>query len=269
MVLPILGISRLGQMTDRLSSETELASLLGLPRFFDLLTGHDDLNRFAKGHVSQLDKVKHQLLLLHGSCSTQPIVVVDVDAQTHTLESRKRDGAVVGYNRKKRGKPCDQWNLAFVCNEAIAQRLAAGNTHGQSVLLALLDEVAEKLNQPVMIARKDYGDLSGKSLSALVERQLQRCLSCRFDSLLSQGVTLDESKWQKSDDQTRLYDVGLTQVVETCSTPFRVVLVEKKQTPFPGSKSKRTLHRYGLCEKLAFNLDAWGAYDFYHSSKTP
>ncbi|MBI1927019.1 transposase, partial [Candidatus Poribacteria bacterium] len=133
---------------------------------------------------------------------------------------------------------------------------------------ALLDEVAEKLNQPLMIARLDGGYLSGKILSALVERQLQLCISCRFDFLLSQGVTLDESKWQKIDDHTRLYDVGLTQVVSTCSTPFRVGLVEKKQTPFPGSKSKRKLHRYGICENLAFNRDALGAYDFYHSRQT-
>jgi len=95
--------------------------------------------------------------------------VVDVDSQTHTLESRKREGAVVGYNRKKRGKPCYQWNVAFVCSEAVAQKLRAGNTHCRSVLIELLEEVAEKLDTPLMIARLDGGYLSSKILNTLVD----------------------------------------------------------------------------------------------------
>ena len=44
LVLPILGISRIGQITERLRNETQIAKLLGLPRFFDQSTGHDYLN---------------------------------------------------------------------------------------------------------------------------------------------------------------------------------------------------------------------------------
>ena len=96
------------RLSKKQKNETELAKLLGLPRFFDQSTAHQYLNRFSKWHVQQLDRINHQLLLHHGYCATQPIVIVDVDAQTHTLESRKREKAVVGFNRKKRGKPCYQ-----------------------------------------------------------------------------------------------------------------------------------------------------------------
>ena len=67
LVLPILGISRLGQITERLSNETQIAKLLGLPRFFDQSTGHDDLNQFTQWHVKPLDFINHRLLLRHGS----------------------------------------------------------------------------------------------------------------------------------------------------------------------------------------------------------
>ena len=239
-----------------------------MPRFFDQSTGHEYLNRFSKWHVKQLDTVNHQLLLGHGSCSTQPVIVVDIDAQTHTLESRHRENAVVGYNRKKRGKPCYQWNVSFVCDEAVAQRLCAGNTHCRSVLLELLDEVCQKLNTQLTVIRLDGGYLSGEILSALVERHLQLIITCRYDWILSQGVTVDEKKWQQIDDWTRFYDVGKTPVVSTCSYPFRVVLVEKKQIPLPGSKSRRKLIRYGIVENLAFCLDSQGVYDFYHGRQT-
>jgi len=268
MVLPILGIERIAHITERLSTETELAKLLGLPRFFEQSTGHDYLNRFDKWHVRQLDDVNHHLLVKHGACSTQPLIVVDVDAQTHTLESRQREAAVVGYNRKKRGKPCYQWNVAFVCNEAVTQRLMAGNTHCRSVVIELLEEVAEKLDAQLMIIRLDGGYLSGELLNTLIDKGLQVVISCRYDWVLSQGVLLDETKWQQIDENTRFYDVGKTPVVSTCPHPLRVVLVEKKQNPFPGSKSTREFFRYGIGENLAFHLDTKGVYDFYHSRQT-
>ncbi len=93
-------------------------------------------------------------------------------------------------------------------------------------------------------------------------------MSCRYDWVISQGVFIEESKWLRVDEVTRLYDVGQSPVISTCSHRFRVVLVEKKQTPFPGSKSKRKLFRYGILENLAFNLSAQGAYDFYHNRQT-
>ena len=215
-------------------------------------------------NIKQLDKVNHQLLLRHGSCASQSIIIVDIDAQTHTLESREREKAVVGFNRKKRGKPCYQWNVAFVCQEAVAQRLSVGNTHCRSMLLEILDDVCEKLNTDLMILRLDGGYLSGDILNALWDKGLQIIIPCRYDWILSQGVALYEPKWLKIDENTRLYDVGQSGVVSTCYHPFCVVLVEKKQQPFPLSSNQRELFRYAICENLAFNLDAKGVYDFYH-----
>ena len=119
-----------------------------------------------------------------------------------------------------------------------------------------------------MIARLDGGYLSGEILNTLVDLGLQLCMSCRYDWVVSQGVKVSESMWFRVDEMTRMIDVGQSPVISTCSHPFRVVLVEKKQTPFPGSKSKRKLFRYGIFENLAFNLSAKGAYDFYHSRQT-
>ena len=53
MVLPILGISRMGQITERMSNETQLAKRLGLPRFFSQSTAHQYLNRFSKWRFYQ------------------------------------------------------------------------------------------------------------------------------------------------------------------------------------------------------------------------
>lgn len=159
----------------------------------------------------------------------------------------------------------------------------AGNTHCRSVVIELLEEVTQKLEAQLIIIRLDGGYLSkgreklalfhGELLNTLIDKGLQLCISCRYDWVLSQGVCLDETKWQTIDENTRLYDVGQTPVVSTCFHPLRVVLVEKKQNPFPEramryrrlprSKSQRELFRYGICERLAFHLSAKGVYDFY------
>lgn len=266
--LPILGIGRIRQINNRLSDEAQLPKLLGLPRFFDQSTAHDYLSRFTKWHVAQLSQINHQLLLQHGACCQQPLVVVDIDSQTHSLESRQREKAVVGYNKKKPGRPCYQWNVAFVCKEAVSQQLREGNSVGKDCLLALLSDVSQKLGQPLVIARLDGGYLSGDILTALVERGLQICMACRYDWVLAQGVELKGSNWQRQDETTRFYELEETQVVSTCPHRFRVVLVEKRQTPFPGSRRPRKLVRYGILENLAFSLSPKGLFDFYHGRQT-
>lgn len=121
--IAVCGIPRIYQIDDVLKTEPQVAHLIGLPQFFDQSTAHRYLNRFSKWHVSQLDRVNTQVLLAHGESTRQDVVILDIDSQTHTLESRKREQAVVGRNRKKPGKPCMQWNVGFVRGEAISQRL--------------------------------------------------------------------------------------------------------------------------------------------------
>ena len=121
VAVAVLGIPRISQIDDLLKTEPQMARLIGLRKFFDPSTAHRYLNRFAGWHVSQRDTVNTQILLAHGQSPCQDVVLCDIDSQTHTLESRKREGAVVGYNRKKPGKPCLQWNVGFVRGEAVSK----------------------------------------------------------------------------------------------------------------------------------------------------
>jgi len=117
VAIATFGIPRIYQINDLLKTEPQVAHLIGLPQFFDQSTAHRYLNRFGKWHVNQLDRVNTQVLLAHGESTRQDVVILDIDSQTHTLESRKREGAVIGKNRKKPGKPCLQWNVGFVRGE--------------------------------------------------------------------------------------------------------------------------------------------------------
>lgn len=263
-----LGIPRIYQIGDLLSTETELAHLIGLPQFFDQSTAHRYLNRFGKWHVDQLDRVNTQMLASYGESTRQDIVLLDVDSQTHTLESRKREGAVVGKNRKKPGKPCLQWNVGFVRGEAVSQRLMIGNTHGIRSLKWIVSDVQEKLGCSPSILRLDGGYLSKETLNYVVEHRHYLCMAARYDWILAQGIQIDEAKWVRCDAKTRLYELGLSHVISTSPHRFRTILVEKEQELFPNSKSQRKLFRYGILERLPFSPTPWELHEFYHGRQT-
>lgn len=248
VAISALGIPRIYQCKDLLKTETQVAHLIGLEQFFDQSTAHRYLNRFGKWHVDQLDRVNTAILLAHGESPRQDIAILDVDSQTHTLESRKREGAVVGRNRKKPGKPCMQWNVGFVRGEAVSQRLMAGNTSGNQSLVSIIEDVAEKLEKPIAILRLDGGYLSKETLNYLIGHRYYLCMAARYDWILAQGVSIDETKWQRHNEKTRLYELDMSRVISTTDHQFRTVLVEKEQQPFPGSRSQKKILRYGIIE---------------------
>ncbi len=54
------------------------------------------------------------MAILHefGDSIKQSVVILDMDQTTHSLESRKREKAIRGRNKKNKGKPYYQWMLA-------------------------------------------------------------------------------------------------------------------------------------------------------------
>jgi len=105
----LLGIKRLGKINRLLKTEVQIANLIGLKQFFDQATAHRYLNEFQLWHLRQLEKIADELARDFGEAFRQDIVVLDIDSTTHSVESRKREKAVVGYNKKNPGKPCYQW----------------------------------------------------------------------------------------------------------------------------------------------------------------
>jgi hypothetical protein len=262
----ILGVSRLWNIKDILGTETALAKMVGLPKFFDQSTAHLFLDAFQAWHIQQLDRVSTELLRAFGESFRQDIMVVDIDSTTHSLESRKREKAVVGYNKIKPGKPCYQWSVAFVRGEVVAQKLEAGNTNCKAPFQELVHQVKKKISRTVSIVRLDGGYFSAENLEFTRSQGIQIITTERYDWIMKQNPKIDAQQWLSYDDKTRLYDLGVMKVISTTSMQFRVVLVEKEQVPFNRKKAK--IVRYAIIENLAFRLDAKAVYQFYHGRQT-
>ena len=262
----ILGVSRLWNIKDVLGTETAIAKMVGLSEFFDQSTAHLFLDAFQAWHVQQLDRASTELLRTFGESFRQDIMIVDIDSTTHSLESRKREKAVVGYNKIKPGKPCYQWSVAFIRGEVVAQKLEAGNTNCKSPFQELLYQVKKKICHSISIVRLDGGYFSAENLEFTQAQGIQVITTERYDWIMKQKPKIDPLKWLPYDDKTKLYDLGVMKVISTTPMQFRVILVEKEQVPFNRKKAK--IIHYAIIENLAFRLDVKAVYKFYHGRQT-
>jgi hypothetical protein len=269
IVIMLLGIPRLRKINDVLSTETKLAELIGLPEFFDQSTAHNFLREFGKWHLDQLEKINDQLIQEFGFSSQQDILILDLDSQTISQESRKREQCVRGYNKKKPGKPCYQWNVAFAKGEAVTQVLRAGNTHGSTCFKEIVKGTKQKLDKPISIVRVDGAYLSGSMIEFIFSEGLQVITTEKYNWIIAQeNVHINPQLWENYDEDTRIYDLGYGRVLSTTDQQLRAILVEKQQYPFPGKKKMPKILRYAIVENLTVRLAPFVLYEFYHQRQT-
>jgi len=265
----LLGIKRLRKINRLLKTETQIANLIGLKRFFDQATAHRFLNEFQLWHLRQLERIADDLARDFGEPFRQDIVVLDIDSTTYSVESRKREKAVVGYNKKNSGKPCYQWSVGFIRGEAVAHKLYEGNTICKHHLKDTLNLVTKKIPQPVSIVRLDGGYLSAELLDYIANENLSVVMGARYDWVMAQKPEIDPDKWRAYDEKTMIYDLGMARVTSTVEREYRIILVIKEQEPFKGDRRKKVKKvRYAILENLPLRLDAFALYQFYCGRQT-
>ena len=265
----LLGIKRLGKINRLLKTEVQIANLIGLKQFFDQATAHRYLNEFQLWHLRQLEKIADELARDFGEAFRQDIVVLDIDSTTHSVESRKREKAVVGYNKKNPGKPCYQWSVGFIRGEAVAHKLYAGNTTCKDHLKDTLNLVTKKIPQPVSIVRLDGGYLSAELLDCIAKKNLSVVMGARYDWVMAQKPEINPDKWISYDEKTMIYDLEMARVASTVEREYRIILVVKEQEPFKGGRRKKVKKvRYAILENLPLRLDAFALYQFYCGRQT-
>lgn len=264
----LLGVERFRKINDVLSTETKIAELVGLPEFFDQSTVHRFLNEFNKWHLKQLEDASDKLMHDFGESLRQDVLVLDIDSTTHSLESRKREKAVVGRNKKNRGKPCYQWSVAFVRGEVVSQKLDKGNSHGISSFKEMVKSVTTKLEKPISIIRVDGGYFSADTLDWTISKGYQIVTAERYKWIMSQKPKIDPGKWIEYNSDTKLYDLGRIKIISTTEAIFRAILVDTRQHPFGKKQLKKKHIRYAIIENLATELSASALYEFYHGRQT-
>jgi hypothetical protein len=269
----LLGIKRFEKVNDKLHDEVRTANMIGLEKFFDRSTARNFINEFQLWHLEQLDQININLLNDFGESFRQDFAVLDIDATTHSVESKKREGAIPGYNKKNRGKPCYQWSVGFIRDEIVSQVLSKGNTHCSQKFEYILNDVRGKLGTTNLIIRLDGGYLSADTLNYTVEKGLQITITCQIAHVMAQKENkIDMSKWFDYDKTTKLLDAGLVKVVSGCSHTFRVIFVKQRQEKIKVVDDKiRKITKtksYAIVSRLNAEMSAGAVYEFHHQRQT-
>ncbi|MBE0478295.1 transposase [Candidatus Aerophobetes bacterium] len=274
----LLGIKRFEKIDDLLHTEKKLAEVIGLERFFDKTYARKFLSEFSLPHLRQLDEVNLAILREFGDAVKQTVVVLDIDQTTHSLESKQRQKATRGRNVKRRGKPCYQWNVGFINNEIISQRLADGREHCSQSFIPIIEDVRNKIAPSSLIARVDGGYVSAERLNWIKENNLQVITSVNWDDFLSNNKDLqvDELtfeqfslKGEKPDEDKKIQvaSVGERKVYKKSEYKFQAVLVKIEQEKIPTKKRHRHA-RYVIIHNVVGLIGARSTFEFYHQRQT-
>lgn len=268
IVLILLQIERFYKIKDTLSDEIGIAKLIGLEKFFSDQTAYNFINAFQKWHIDQLQRINTKLLLDFGSSFHQDFPVIDVDMTTFSLESKLREGAVPGYNKKNKGKPCYQWSVSFCSGEAISNRLAEGNTASLSNFMEMLENIEKLLPSKLYMMRLDSGYLSAEVLNYIADKNLFVVCGCSYSYVMAQPENkLKQIEWNEYDENTWLFDLGVTKVVKKAKDDFRVILVKKKQEEIKIKKVIEYLH-YAIVTNFYIHQTPEIIYNEYHKRQT-
>jgi hypothetical protein len=268
VVLILLQIERFSRIKDTLSDEIGIAKLIGLDKFFSDQTAYNFINAFQKWHIDQLDRINARLLTDFGLSLRQDFPVIDVDMTTFSLESKLRQGAVPGYNKIKRGKPCYQWSVAFCADEVIVNKLAKGNTVSLSAFTEILGRIERIFPSKLFMLRLDSGYLSAEVLNYVSDMNLFILCGCAYNYVMAQPANKSvQIQWQEHNENTWLYDLGVTKVVSEAKKDYRVVLVKKRQEKIKTKTAKEYVF-YAIVTNFYIQQTPDTIYTEYHKRQT-
>lgn len=278
----LVGIKRFEKIDDLLHTETKLAQIIGLRRFFDKTYARKFLNEFSLFHLRQLDEVNVAILSEFGDSIKQSVVILDIDQTTHSLESRKREKATRGRNVKNKGKPCYQWDVGFINNEIVSQRLADGREHCSKGFIPIIEDVVRKISSHSLIARLDGGYISAERLNWIVENKLQVISAVNWDDFLSNNKDIEVDKLSfehfsidEDDEKTKgkvykkisVASIGARKVYRKSRYQFQAILVKVQQEKIAIKKRRKHL-RYVIIHNVGGLTDGRSAFEFYHQRQT-
>ena len=268
VVLVLLQVERFSKIQDVVSDELGIAKLIGLDKFFSDQTAYNFLNAHQKWHIDQLKRINAGLLTDFGSSFLQDFPVVDIDMTTFSLESKLREGAVPGYNKIKRGKPCYQWSVAFCAGEVIANILADGNTVSLTTFTEMLENIKQVFPSKLFMLRLDSGYLSADVLNYITGNNLFILCGCAYNYVMAQPENKHKQvQWQAHNENTWLFDLGVTTVVAKATGHFRVILVKKKQEMIKIKKANEYL-LYAIVTNFYIQQTPEAVYEEYHKRQT-
>jgi len=256
----MLECHRLFHINTEYQQERLLAHQLGLKRIFEQSTAHRFINRFKGWHINQLERLNYKLLKEHGESFKDPVRILDIDATTHSVQGRKRQGATPGKNSQQRGNDCYQESAVFCNGELVTQKLDKGHVHCKKRFDTVYQK-AKKVFQTIDYLRLDSGYFALDVLKALLALPGLLFVLCSTPNCIgmkqAMAIAIQQPwRFKRVGGTKDVYAMEFKQlpILKQLKTPLRLVLIKTLRKPKKVKKGyvfyQRGWYYYGLVSNI-------------------
>jgi hypothetical protein len=230
----LLGIERFSYLDDKWIRERGLAKIHGMRKFPCKSSFFNFLSSFSGYHTAQLARVHKTLVREHRDLwlPKRGPYPIDIDLNTKSVEGKKIEKAVRGYNKKKQGRCCLQWSRGLFCGIPFWSKLYSGNTNSINSLQEDLRWMQLELTSYVphmlsgVILRLDGGYWSPELLQKL---EFPWMIRSPMLKQFKEHLTTPDDQWKSYSSTTSYIDLGRKIVAHGINV--RVILVKQLERP--------------------------------------
>jgi len=234
-----VGVDRLYHLNS-IRNDAGLIKALGLNQLPEGTNLRRQLTKASNKEVERMRRVISQSL--HKANQTDEIVEIGIDTDsTVATVYGKQEGAEVGYNPTKRGRPSYSIKTAFIANngDCINLRLDGGKSHSKTNFKEFFEDTLSLLppNYKVVFLRIDKGYFGENTFEYLEERKTGYIAAAKNTNPLRKiASSLSDEKWEEVEKGT-LYLTEIQYAYGTWKKKRRMI-IKKSISPNPDYNEK-------------------------------
>ena len=234
-----VGVDRIYHL-NTIRNDAALTKALGLDRLPEETNLRRQLARASTKEVEKMRKVMSQNLRKANQTDKVVEIGLDIDSTVATVYG-KQEGAEVGYNPTKRGRPSYSIKTAFIANngDCVNLRLDGGKSHSKTGFKEFFEDNLRILpsNYNVAFVRLDKGFFGENTFEYLEEKGKRYVAAAKNTNPLRKiALSIPDNEWEEVEKGT-LYLTEIEYAYGTWKKKRRII-IKKSLSPNPNYDDK-------------------------------
>jgi len=277
-----VGIDRLYHL-NAIRDDAALTKALGLDQLPEESNLRRQLTQASNKEVERIRQVISKNLTKANQTDKTVEIGLDIDSTVATVYG-KQEGAEVGYNPKKRGRPSYSIKTAFIANngDCVNLRLDGGKSHSKKGFKEFFQRTLSLLpsNYKVVFVRLDKGYFGENTFQYLEEEGIRYVAASKnTHPLRKKAVSLSDKEWEEIEKKS-LYFTEIEYSYKTWEDERRMI-IKKSLSPNPNYDKKEkdifgspleppftVEYRFYVTNISKSELDKLSCYRFYNNRAT-
>jgi len=234
-----VGVDRLYHL-NAIRNDAALTKALGLDQLPEESNLRRQLTQASNKEVERMRQVISKNLTKANQTDKTVEIGLDIDSTVATVYG-KQEGAEVGYNPKKRGRPSYSIKTAFIANngDCVNLRLDGGKSHSKERFKEFFEKTLSLLpsNYKIVFVRLDKGYFGEDTFQYLEEKGIRYVAASKnTQPLRKKAALLSDKEWEEI-EKNSLYFTEIDYSYKTWKSERRMI-IKKSLSPNPNYDEK-------------------------------